>query len=282
MKISEIIKQFAYTLTAEDILYLTGVVFLGIWLLKTSFGSKALADSQPRRNNMPFYLPFVPFFIWFLFAPIAVEVKEQMFPGFEAWQDVFADNIIYSADAVIAVIITLLLVRKHFARRLKGFGLDPKTIPADFFAAIVNLLSIWPIVLIAIVTTIYIGQFIWGTRFQLPQHEELKFFINYKQTTVRIAIIITAAVFAPVFEEFLFRGLFQTFFRSYLRHPWKAILISATLFAAVHGYSAHWPALFSLGICMGYAYEKSGSLYRPIFIHALFNSASILAVLYST
>jgi membrane protease YdiL (CAAX protease family) len=35
--------------------------------------------------------------------------------------------------------------------------------------------------------------------------------------------------------------------------------------------------LFVLGVTMGYAYEKSGSLLRSIFIHAMFNGISIVA-----
>jgi membrane protease YdiL (CAAX protease family) len=60
---------------------------------------------------------------------------------------------------------------------------------------------------------------------------------------------------------------------------WIAILISSGLFAATHADTGHWPALFVLGVCLGYAYEKSGSLFRPIFIHSLFNATSIIAVL---
>jgi len=282
MEILEIIKQFASDLTGDDILYLIGVVFLGIWLLKTAFGTKALVYSPARRNKMPFYLPLVPFLIWFIFAPITMAVKEKLFPRLLDWQQVLADNIIISASAITAMIITLFLVRRYFVRGLKGFGLNSKTIPADFAAAIVNLISIYPIVILAVVMTLYIGQTIWGPKFQLPQHEELKTLIEYSQPYVRTVIIITAVIVAPAFEEFLFRGLFQTLIRSYLNRPWPGIFISAILFASSHVNSSHWPALFCLGICLGYSYEKSGSLWRPIFIHALFNSASIIAVLYST
>lgn len=282
MNISEIIKQFASDLTGEDIFYLVGILFLGIWLLKTSFGTTAFINSPLRRNKMPFYLPLVPFLIWFLFAPAVVFIKEKTFPSLPGRQQVFADNIIVSVSAVVAMTITLLLVRKYFVRRLKGFGLNPKTIPADFIAAIVNLISIYPLVLLAVVLTIYIGQAVWGDKFQLPQHEELKSLIEYSQPYVRAVIIITAVAVAPVFEEFLFRGLFQTLIRSYLNRPWTGIFISGVLFASAHANASHAPALFLLGICLGYSYEKSGSLFRPIFIHSLFNSTSILAALYST
>jgi membrane protease YdiL (CAAX protease family) len=34
-----------------------------------------------------------------------------------------------------------------------------------------------------------------------------------------------------------------------------------------------------LALGLGYAYEKSGSLWRPIFMHALFNGITIATVL---
>jgi len=280
MNISEIIKQFELTFVAEDILYFAGVAILSFWLLKTAFGTRALADSSQRRNNMPFYLPLVPLGIWLLGAPVTMEIQKIALPDLELWQQAFTDNVIISIAAIIATILTLWLVRRYFARRLKGFGLNPKTIPADFFAAFVNLIAIYPVIMLAVVMTLYIGQTIWGDKFQLPQHAELKSMMEYSQISVRIAIIITAVVVAPVFEELLFRGLFQTLIRSYLNRPWQAIFISAILFASAHANTTHWPALYFLGICIGYSYEKSGSLFRPIFVHAIFNSTSILAALY--
>jgi len=47
----------------------------------------------------------------------------------------------------------------------------------------------------------------------------------------------------------------------------------------IHADAGHWPALLVLSMSMGYAYEKSGSLFRPIFIHSIFNATSIIATL---
>jgi hypothetical protein len=57
--------EFAETITVAHFICLAGLIFFTRWLLKTSLGRKALADSVPRRNNMPVYLPFVPLFICF-------------------------------------------------------------------------------------------------------------------------------------------------------------------------------------------------------------------------
>jgi membrane protease YdiL (CAAX protease family) len=133
--------------------------------------------------------------------------------------------------------------------------------------------------MLMIVLTISFGRIIWGPDFNLQQHEELELVAQYAQLPVRVLIVITAVVIVPVFEETLFRGLFQTWLRSLLARPWLAIFMCSGMFAVMHSDTGHWPALLALSMSMGYSYEKSGSLFRPIFIHSLFNAASIIAVL---
>jgi len=283
------IEQFAKHITVEDIICLTGLILLACWLLKTSLGRNALVDSAPRRNNMPVYLPFIPLFIWFGSVPLTTSIARQITTDLPDWQNALWDNLILCIGAILTIVLIIFLARASFARRLKGFGLNVKTIHKDFLFAFINLLSIWPLVLAAAVITIFIGKFIWGQDFYLEQHEELKTITEYSQLPLRILIIIVTVVVAPVLEEMLFRGLFQTMIRSFFEFRfsnlesrngvWLAILISSGLFVMVHANAGHWPALFMLALCLGYSYEKSGSLFRPIFIHSFFNSVAIIAVL---
>lgn len=281
INIPEIIEQFGSTITEPDVIIcLLGVFLLACWLLKTSLGRKALLASAPRRNNMPLYLPFVPLFIWFGLVSLAVATTRKLLPDLPAWQSDFLDNVILCIGAIATMAVIISLARDHFARRLKGFGLNAKTIPGDFGAALVNLLSIWPIMLAAIILTTYFGKLISGPEFQIPQHEELKIITTHPQPLLRILIVVIAVVIAPLIEEMLFRGMFQTMFRSFLARPWLSIAISSGMFAVTHQDIGHWPALFALSMCMGYSYEKSGSLFRPIFIHSLFNAVVITTTLY--
>ena len=118
-----------------------------------------------------------------------------------------------------------------------------------------------------------------GQDFEMPQHQELQLISESTAIPLRILIVFLAVVVAPLLEEMLFRGLFQTMIRSYLEQPWLAIVITSGIFASVHQNVTHWPALFMLAMGLGYAYEKSGSLWRPIFMHALFNGVAIAATL---
>ena len=56
-------------------------------------------------------------------------------------------------------------------------------------------------------------------------------------------------------------------------------MITSLLFASIHEDVSHWPSLFVLALGLGYVYEKSGSLLRSIFMHALFNGINIAIVL---
>lgn len=290
-----------------------GLLLLARWLLMTSLGRKALADAPPRRNNMPLYTPLIPLFIWFGPVPIASMIAHKLLPGLEPWKGAFLDNCIFGVGAIVTTGLILFLARTYFARRLKGFGLNVRTIVKDFAAGFVNLIAVWPLVMAAMIVTISLMELVTSREYQMERHQELNLIVEHPQLPLRILIVVVAVIIAPLLEELLFRGLFQTAIRSGLEQwrglptrgrihgqacpersrgnghatftpptrsrTWLAIVISSALFALTHANPGHWPALFVLGIGMGYAYEKSGSLLQPIFIHAFFNAITIVATL---
>jgi membrane protease YdiL (CAAX protease family) len=128
------------------------------------------------------------------------------------------------------------------------------------------------------------------------------------------AIILGACVVAPLFEELVFRGHLQTLLRRMFAgplrpddldvpmanrlegaeaeklippkgiesasragpnsgHTWAAILVTSIAFASVHP-SWSQPIIFALSVCLGYAYERTGNLWVPVTIHAVFNTIS--------
>jgi len=280
MNATETIIRFASELTSADILISsTGLLLFAAWLVRTSFGKYALADSTPRRNNMHLYMPFIPLLICFGLAPVAILGTRRAFAGLQEWRLVFLDNLIVCISASAALTAIIILARAAFTGRLKGFGLNIRTIHRDLPAALLNLLTILPLVTAAIILTESLGKLLYGPDFQIAQHAELEMLSTYQQLPLRVIIVITAVVIAPAFEEMLFRGMFQSMLRSRLQRPWPAVIAGSALFAVVHQQPAHWPALFTLSMCLGYAYEKSGSLLRPIFIHAFFNAIVITAAL---
>ena len=84
MNVAELIEKLGDAITVTDVLCLAGILLFGGWLLKTSFGKRALVDSVPRRNNIPLYLPFIPLFIWFGIVTLAISIIEKLLPD---WQN---------------------------------------------------------------------------------------------------------------------------------------------------------------------------------------------------
>jgi len=274
--------EFTETINLSDFIWLAGLVLFACWLLNTSLGTKALTGSPPRRNSMPSYLPLVPLLLWFGAVSMTVVLVQKLTPDLQGWQKILRDHIVMSVGAIVTMVVMMLLAHVHFARRLKGFGLNFKTIAKDFVMAIVNLLAAWPLMMAAITMTMFVAELIWGQDYQMQQHQQLEMITEYPQLPLRIMIVFVAVVIAPLLEELLFRGFVQTTIRSYFNirnSAWPAIVASSIFFAIMHADPGHWPALFVLGVCLGYSYEKSGSLFRPIFIHLFFNAYSVATAL---
>lgn len=87
-----------------------------------------------------------------------------------------------------------------------------------------------------------------------------------------LALTVTlACVLGPLAEELLFRGVVYPAIRR--RHSWIiATLVSASLFAALHGNPVGFPSIFLLGCVLANLYERTGSLIASLSIHILHNS----------
>lgn len=87
--------------------------------------------------------------------------------------------------------------------------------------------------------------------------------------------LLSVSVFAPVFEEFLCRGLVL---RGLLQKsgPAMAITVSALFFAILH--MNPWQALpaFILGLLFGYVYYKTGSLKLTMLMHCVNNTMAVI------
>ncbi len=256
-----------------------GAALLAVWLLRTSLGRTALVGSKPRRHQMPVITPIVAFVVWLSGKPVFDGIMIRVAGPAFGEQGSIRESLTYSLGSIPFIVCVLLLGHFFFARGIKGLGLQLRTIPKALGKAALYLLAILPVVMAVLAIVEFVGRLMQGQTYQIPQHEKLRELSQMPGPTAKALLIFTAVVVAPVQEEMLFRGIFQTLLRSYLGRPWVAIAISSALFASVHLDQSHWPALFVLAMGMGYSYEKSGSLWQPIFVHALFNGTTILASL---
>lgn len=81
----------------------------------------------------------------------------------------------------------------------------------------------------------------------------------------------------PAFgEEFMFRGIVQPLFHKWTKNIHVAVLLSAFLFSAMHVQFFSFIPRFLMGILLGYSFVWSGSLWVPVFLHFVNNSAAVI------
>ena len=98
------------------------------------------------------------------------------------------------------------------------------------------------------------------------------------QDSVALGIFFfTAAIAAPFFEEFLFRGFLLPSLTRYLP-VWGAIVVSALLFAIAHLSLSEILPLATLGIVLGVVYTRSRNLLASMLLHSLWNSGTLLSL----
>jgi ABC-2 type transport system permease protein len=88
-----------------------------------------------------------------------------------------------------------------------------------------------------------------------------------------LAVLAVYLLAAPLFEEFVFRGLLFRGMRRSMR-PAFAILGSAAIFAVVHSPVAALP-VFVLGVAAAFSFERSRRLLAPIVTHAVYNAVAV-------
>ncbi|GAA3856367.1 CPBP family intramembrane metalloprotease [[Pseudomonas] carboxydohydrogena] len=89
-----------------------------------------------------------------------------------------------------------------------------------------------------------------------------------------LALLLAGAVFTPFGEEVVFRGVIASALNRY--GPWAGVVGSASIFAVVHGPSVILLDAFMVGILTGLLFRKTGSLWPPFAIHAVYNALHLL------
>ncbi len=103
----------------------------------------------------------------------------------------------------------------------------------------------------------------------------------------RLLTAVGTVLLVPLAEECLHRGLVFGFLAQ--KSLPLAYVLSTALFCVIHmmGYIGSYPAWLLLvgllqyvpaGICLAWAYEKSGSLFAPICIHMIVNALGVSAM----
>jgi membrane protease YdiL (CAAX protease family) len=201
-------------------------------------------------------------------------------------RDLGAVGVLMTVSGITVLILGNLLYRTHPFERL---GLTFTRMRAAF------LRQGW-LATILIVPAMYGVMFLTEQVFQAihyahPQEHDLLQAMGHDPTPfTRVSLIVSAVLLAPVFEEFLFRGMLQPSIELYLESAgatqkgivrWTAIIVSSLIFTAIHMQFWMMPPIFFLSLCLGYSYARTRNLWVTMMVHALFNASSVVFFLSS-
>ncbi len=173
--------------------------------------------------------------------------------------------------AVLAFFICAFLVARGL-NPIAAFGLRW----AEWKAGLLTI----PIALLLAFPFIYLAQWV---AYQLsgPSAEPqpiVTFLLENPGWQERLAVAAVAVIAAPIAEELIFRGCVYGVCRKFAGRL-AAMFFTSVVFALIHGHLASLPGLFVLSIALTLVYEKTGSLWAPIGLHALFNGLTVLSAI---
>ena len=88
------------------------------------------------------------------------------------------------------------------------------------------------------------------------------------------ANLFAIAVFVPIFEESLCRGLGYSLFEPL--GPTAAVIITAVAFTLAHGVIVDIPVILATGIGLAYMRASTGSIFPCIALHGFFNGFGLV------
>ena len=91
-----------------------------------------------------------------------------------------------------------------------------------------------------------------------------------------LGLLALLAVLIPFVEEVVYRRLLFGVFRPL--GVWPALIYTALIFAAMHGFVYGFPALLGLGIVFQWQYLRTENLWTSALTHMIFNATSVTLV----
>ena len=212
-------------------------------------------------RDWPVWLGFAAFALAFLVSNLAYAIllaaSGADLDKTPAWLDL-SSAVILEASLIGVALFAASLYRPLRAR---DFGLvRTRFWPAVGWAALAMV-------------AFYAFAILWTTLVGEPKQTTAEDIGANESELALIAAGVLFVVFAPIGEEFFFRGFFYATLRTSLPAGWAAI-VNGMVFGLIHastGVSAV-PALVLLGVLLCLVRERTGSLYPCIAIHALNNT----------
>lgn len=210
--------------------------------------------------------------LWFSFAWLALFFEGQLalifFLALLAFIDISQNALVGITLAGIPVVVA---ATRAFPRQPWG---SPFAWPLRLGSArTVGLSLLW--LVLAVVAGSWSAEWVARVLHHPVEMQEIVPIIKYALRANPVAAVVSVVVVGPIAEEIIFRGLIYGALEKRLRIT-GAILVSAFIFALAHLQLVQFLPIFCLGIALGWARWKAGSLGLPIILHILNNGVALV------
>lgn len=205
-----------------------------------------------------------------------VKNSENTDPSSIGLVDILLSNIIF---LIVGAVIFALASFSRGRKPKHVFGLRKRS---QKYIIIITMAGMF-VAYIAVFIGSIISSFLLSTG--EPKKENLQEIVQTLMTnddiSLKIAIALSAIIFAPLIEEVIFRGYLYPVIKRF-SHPIFSCVITSLLFAVIHSNLEGLMPLFLLAIVLTIFYEISKSIWVPILMHACFNGVNTISILILT
>lgn len=176
-------------------------------------------------------------------------------------------NIIFQAG-MVGILVLAMAFRVRISEWL---GLRWKHWPWVFLIGPLTVVAMWTVFAVIQVS----GYMRWMESIGVETVQDTVKLLQESKDPVVIALMAAAAVIvAPVCEEIVFRGYLYGAAKKFAGAA-GAALFSGIIFGMAHGSVAAMLPLCVFGVVLAVIYEKTGSIWAPMFVHFCFNAATV-------
>lgn len=224
----------------------------------------------PHRSDLEISVPVILAVLWItlqLTSTISNVIEQKP----DVTRSISLNDIIGSCALTFAfgtVLILILTLQNSDAMQNLGFRLNHKREQLRD-GSVAFLLALIPVMALLLLTHSF--------RSEETMHPFFQLLKEHPQFSTISWIFISAVLIAPLFEELIYRVIFQSWLENLLP-PFAAILISSLVFSIVHGFPDCIP-LFPLAFTLGTLFYYRRSYAAVVITHALFNGINLALAL---
>lgn len=184
---------------------------------------------------------------------------------------------IFNGTCLNLILAFVLLVRMFHTGRMEALGLKKHSLKALVYAPVAGYL----LVLVIHFLLDRAGLFRWIEQVtHAPAEQSIVSVLRNSSDIPLITVIcFSAAIAAPLVEELIFRGYLYPIMKKYTG-AWFALVTTSLLFGIIHVSLVPFIPLAVFGAMLVLLYEYTGTLWTPVIAHCIFNTATLINILY--